>query len=366
MAAEAITGYAAVAKRGSDPGEASMSRFMKWAACAALVTIGSNEAAFAQAACDRECLRSTLDRYLEAVVAHDPSKAPLVVGFRQTENAINVAPGRGVWKSVTALGKVQRRYVDPVSGQVGYYGTVIEGAEAAVVTVRVRVENRAVTEAEWYIARANDPGLRGARAPGGPPANLHNPEYLEQHPPPQRVVPRNERVDRAALSRIVDSYFDAITSHDRSVALVHEGCGRAENGSPAPGGAFLPPQPPRAGAQAPPPVAGAPGAQPGAASRDCVAGLENFNLSMVTARRTPLVDEEAQVVLGLGVFIRRPGSPTPRNVFSEWFVIDEAKIRTIYTSMFYPPPELAVPNWPPFDGNWPLPATTVPDPATRP
>src|SRR5688500_12897081 len=312
-------------RRDARTGEALMSRFMKWAAYAALVTIGSNEGAFAQSACDRECLRSTLDRYLDAVVAHDPSKAPLVVGFRQTENAINVAPGRGVWKSVTALGNVQRRYFDAVSGQAGYYGTVMEGDETAVVTVRLRVENRELTEAEWYIARANDPGLRGVRQPGGPPANLHNPEYLEQHPPPQRVVPRNERVDRAALSRIADSYFDAITSHDRSVALVHEGCGRAENGTPAPGGAFLPPAPPRAGAPAPqpPPGAGAQGAPPGVGSRDCVAGLENFNASMVTARRTPLVDEEAQVVLSLGVFVRRPGSPTPRLAFSEWFVIDE-------------------------------------------
>jgi hypothetical protein len=340
-----------------------MSRFMQFAACAALAVIGSNDTAFAQATCDRDCLRSTLDRYLNAVVAHDPSRAPLVVGFRQTENAINVAPGRGVWQSVTALGNIQRRYFDTVSGQAGYYGTVVEGDETAVVTVRLRVENRELTEAEWYIARANDPGMRGPREQGGPPANLHNPEYLEQHPPPQRVVPRNERVDRATLGRIADSYFDAITSHDRSVALVHEGCGRAENGSPAPGGAFLPPLP-RATSSAPqPPPAGA---QPGVGSRDCVAGLENFNLSMVTARRTPLIDEEAQVVLSLGVFVRRPGSTTPRLAFSEWFVIDDAKIRTVYTAMFYPPPELAVPNWPPYDGNWPLPATIVPASAPPP
>jgi hypothetical protein len=50
--------------------------------------------------------------------------------------------------------------------------------------------------------------------------------------------------------------------------------------------------------------------------------------------------------------------------FSEWFVIDDAKIRTVYTAMFYPPPELAGPNWPPYDsGNWPLPAAVVPAPA---
>ena len=94
-----------------------------------------------------------------------------------------------------------------------------------------------------------------------------------------------------------------------------------------------------------------------------MSGLANFNLSMVVARRIPLVDQEAQMVLGMAVFIRRPGSPTPRNVFSEWFNVENGRIRTIYTAMFYPGPELAVPNWPPYEGNWPLPAAIVPAPA---
>jgi len=41
----------------------------------------------------------------------------------------------------------------------------------------------------------------------------------------------------------------------------------------------------------------------------------------------------------------------------------DEKVRTIYTAMFYPPPELAVPNWPPYEGHWPLPADIVPAPA---
>ena len=353
-----------------------MSRLLK-VIVGVIVVAGAASPVSAQT-CDRACLRTMLDQYLAAVVKHDPAAAPLVVGFRQTENAINVRPGNGVWKSVTALGRVQRKYYDPVSGQAAYYGTVEEGSETAIVTIRVRVENRRLTEAEWFLARANDPGLGGPRQPGGPPANLHNPEYLAANPPPDRVVPRNQRSDRDTLIRIVDSYFDAITSHDGSVALTHPGCGRVENGSPAPAGAFLPPAPRGGGAgRGGAPAAGrgargapaAPaqpprrGALPVPGGNDCVANLQNFNLSMVVARRVPLVDEEAQVVLAYAVFIRRPGSPTPRNVFSEWFVIDEAKIRTIYTAMFYPAPELAVPNWPPYDGNWPLPATTVPAPA---
>ena len=338
-----------------------MLRYAQWILLGGLVTVVSASQVSAQATCDRACLRTMLDQYLNAVIKHDPNAAPLVVGFRQTENAINVRPGNGVWKTVTGLGKVQRRFLDPVSGQAAYYGTVEEGGATPIVTVRVRVENRQLTEAEWHIARADDPGLNGPRQQGRSPANLHNPEYLVKNPPPDRVVPKEKRSDRATLARIVETYFDAITSHDGSVALTHQGCGRVENGTPAPAGRFLPPI-----ASAAPPVGqAAPAGQAAptaAGNNDCVSGLANFNGQMVVARRIPLVDEEAQVALAYAVFIRRPGSPTPRNVFSEWFFIDEAKIRTIYTAMFYPPPTLAVPNWPPFDGNWPLPATTVPTP----
>jgi hypothetical protein len=342
-----------------------MARYLPAVVLGLAVLAGGADPASAQGTCDRACLRTMLDQYLAAVAKHDPAAAPLVVGFRQTENAVNVRPGSGVWKTVTALGKVQRRYLDPVSQQAAYYGTVEEGSDTAIVTVRVRVDNRKLTEAEWFLARANDPGLSGPRRQGGPPANLHNPDYLAQNPPPDRVVPRAQRSDRDSLIRIVDSYFDAITSRDGSVALTHQGCGRVENGSPAPAGRFLPPGPPRGGQ---PPAAAPPAGQaapPGPAGNDCVGGLQNFNISMVVARRIPIVDEEAQVVLAYAVFIRRPGSPTPRNAFSEWFMIDEGKIRTIYTAMFYPPPELAVPNWPPYEGNWPLLATIVPAPAPR-
>jgi hypothetical protein len=327
---------------------------------------GGTTAAQGQAACDRACLRGVLDQYLNAVVKHDAAAAPVVVGFRQTENAINTRPPNGVWKTVTALGKVQRRYLDAVTGQAAYFGTVEEGDSTAIVNVRVRVENRKVTEVEWYLARENDPGLSGPRQPGRGPANGYNKDYLTQNPPPERTVPANARADRATLLRVVDSYFDAITSHDGSVAVTHPGCGRVENGSPTPAGLFLPPAntvQPAAGARgaAAPAGGGGPrGGAPGGGGNDCVSGLQNFSGQMAVARRMPLVDEEAQAVLAYAVFVRRPGVATPRNVFAETFIIDEAKIRMVYAAMFYPPPDLAVPNWPPYDGNWPLPGSIMP------
>jgi hypothetical protein len=57
-------------------------------------------------------------------------------------------------------------------------------------------------------------------------------------------------------------------------------------------------------------------------------------------------------VLALGVFERMPGAAMRRNMFSEWFYIEQAKIRAVYSSMFYPEQNAMVPNWPPYSGNW--------------
>jgi ketosteroid isomerase-like protein len=283
--------------------------------------------------CDRACLKSTLDRYLAAVVQHDPSAAALAPGYRHTENAINMPLGKGVWKSVTGLGQVQRRYLDPVSGQAAYYGIVAEGDKLAIVTARLRIENRLITEAEWYIARETDPGL-----PGATPPSSWNPQGLSATPPPERLLPRSARLPRETMIAIVNSYFDGITSHDGTVVRAHPGCNRYENGTRVTG-------------------------RRGGVNDDCVSGLTNFNLANVAARRVAFVDDEAGVVLGMAVFIRHAGATLPRNAFSEWFWIEDGKIRNIWTAMYYPGPERPVPNWPPFDGNFPLPVFTTSAPA---
>jgi hypothetical protein len=290
--------------------------------------------------CDRACLKSTLDQYMNAVVKHNPAAAPLFVGFRQTENSVVVRLGTGTWKSVTALGKVQRRYLDAVSGQAGYFGTVEEGAERAIVTVRVKVENRKITEAEWLIARKENPGLNGFNAAGQPSGNFFEPDNLAANPPPERTVAKDARSSREALIAITNSYFDGITTHDGSIIMAAPGCARTENGNTVTG-------------------RGAATKAKGAGG-DCTSGLATINIQNVAARRYPVVDEEAQVVLAIAVFLRKPGTTTRRNVFSEWFVIDNNKIQTIYSAMYYPNPEEPVPNWAPYDGNWPLPPSLAP------
>jgi len=311
---------------------------MTFRACGAMILISGARVFAASSDCDRACLKTTLDQYLNAVIKHDPSAAPLFVGFRQTENAVVVRPGTGTWKTVTGLGKLQRRYLDAVSGQAGYFGIVEEQNESAIVTVRVKVEHRKITEAEWLIARKGDPGLNGFTATGQPSGNFFEPDNLAANPPPDKIVAKDARSSREAMVAATNSYFDAITTHDGSVMMAHKGCTRVENGRTVTGQAAA--------------AAKGKGAEP----NDCASGLANINVQMVAARRYPVVDEEAGVVLAIAVFLRKPGTTTRRNALSEWFVIEDNKIRSVYSAMYYPTPEVPVPNWPPYDGNWPLPA----------
>ncbi len=282
------------------------------------------------AGCDRACLKTMLDQYLNAVMQHNPAAAPLTVGYRETQSAMVRRPGTGVWQTAKALGKVQRRYFDTESGQAGYFGTLEEESGTAVVTVRLKIDDRKISEAEWYLARKGDPGI-GTGAGAQANASFHDPDNLTAHPPAERVVPKSERLSRADLVAITNSYFDGLTAHDGTLIVAHPGCIRLENGFPT--------------TQRPIPSGG---------MSDCTSNGAMANIFAVTARRYPIVDEEAGVVLGLGLFLRKPGVAMRRNLFSEWFVIEQGKIRAIYSAMSYPEQETMAPNWPPFDGNWPV------------
>ena len=282
------------------------------------------------APCDRACLKSTLDQYLKAVVKHDRTAAPLSLGFRETENAAVTRAGAGLWQSMTAIGKLDRRYYDTTTEEAGFFGTIEEAAGPAIVTLRLKVEDRRITEAEWVINRKGDPGL-GPLGGQQADAAYHDPDYLLAHPPAERVVPAAGRRTRSELVAIANSYFDGLSAHDGKIILAHPGCVRVENGALT--------------TQRPAPAGGG--------ATDCTAEGAMRNIFAVTARRYPIVDEEAGVVLGLALFQRKPGLDMRRNLLAEWFYVDGDRIRTIYASMYYPPGEAMAPNWPPYDGNWP-------------
>ena len=284
--------------------------------------------------CSRACLKNHLDKYLAGVSSHKPEAAGLWTGFRQTENSLVVPEGQGLWKSMTGLGSIQRQYFDPTQSQAGYFGTVKLGDEEAVVALRLKVQWNQVTQAEWFISRKSDPGVTGE--PGKTPFNI---DTLRTTLPAMRVVPKAERLQREALQAVVNTYFDGITNHNGYIVKGHPGCTRYENGFPT----FNSPM--------------TPANDIGNNGKTDCRTQADFGVAMVAIRDFYVIDEEAQAVLVSAVFLREPKNPKRRNHFSELFHVDHGRIRDIHAAFYYAPEDRPVPNWPPYDGLFPLPGT---------
>jgi hypothetical protein len=181
------------------------------------------------------------------------------------------------------------------------------------------------------------------------PANQHRPTaratYDSRFSTPPRTftwqscVHANERSTRAELEHITNSYWDYVADRNPDIVAAHPGCYREENGQRTVG-TPLPPERQNDG--------GLDGMS------DCRSGSTTFNVQNVTARRWHVIDEEQQVVVASALFIREPGNFKRRNHFLDVFYIDGGKLRGLYTAMYYVPPTRPTPNWPPYDGNFPL------------
>ena len=285
--------------------------------------------------CDRNCLAGVLDSYLAALVDGDMAAAPVTTNYRHTENAVAIARGKGLWENAASLGPVDRRYYDPVSGSAAFFGTITypEG-EVTISSLRLHVTGGKADEAEWHVTRASDNGIRA-----GAPATFDGANFITD-PPPQWDIPAGEKLTRDELIYVTNSYFDGINAANAEVIVAHPGCRRLENGVE---------------------VTGRPlrdGRTDGYQGRgDCMSGQGQFGVVNVAARRYPVVDVEQQVVLAIATFIRAPNEPRRRNHLMEYFYMEGGKIKDVYTAFFYPDAELAVPNWPPYDGTFPLPAS---------
>jgi hypothetical protein len=99
---------------------------------------------------------------------------------------------------------------DPSIGQVGYFGVLKEFDRPVLLALRLKVQNRQITEAEHIIARTlNEPGLKNLAKPR--PALLADvplpsarrvrrccasPTLLRFHPPEQRKVTPTQTIAR--------------------------------------------------------------------------------------------------------------------------------------------------------------------------
>src|SRR5437868_10170142 len=79
--------------------------------------------------CSRQYLRTLADRYLEALVAHDPSRLPFARLVTFTENGRELKLGDGLWKTAAGLGTYRVYVLDPDSNAVAVQTVLYDGPE---------------------------------------------------------------------------------------------------------------------------------------------------------------------------------------------------------------------------------------------
>ncbi len=167
-------------------------------------------------ACDRACLESYVDRYLDAVIAHDPSKAPIAKGAKFTENGQRLELGDGLWNTMDGKGAYRLFVTDVEAQQVAFLGSISEEKAPAMIALRLKIANRQIAEIETFIQRSPS-SAQGFERIGY--------KWTEE-------VPAAERMSREELIKTANMYFSGMEKNDgKGVYPFADDCNRIENGS---------------------------------------------------------------------------------------------------------------------------------------
>ena len=149
----------------------------------------------AQAAgCDRTCLKSMISTYVEAIVAHDPSRLPLAGNVRYTVDSKESKLGQGLWQTVTRKGDFRQDYID-VSRQIAAAHVLLFEKELPVLySLVLHVTNDRIAGIETLPYRVM-PDSRFQ------PVMLDKPLIAMNDP-----VPEDRRMSRKEMIRVAMSY----------------------------------------------------------------------------------------------------------------------------------------------------------------
>jgi len=264
-------------------------RGLKYVAGAAL--LAATLSARAAGTCDRACLEGFVDRYLDAVLAHNPQLVPLASNVRYTEDGQHLEIGDGLWRTLHAKGHYRLFVDDVAAGQVAFFGTIEEEhrdpakGTPVLMALRLKVKDGKITEIEELLARDEKPAL----AMDGKQVD---PIYLA-------TVPESERVSRAAMIATANKYFSGMQQNDgKGDYPFADDCNRLENGMQTTNA------PTPAGQTRPDPQTSANYSAQWSCMEQFKSGLLHF-VSRIRDRRYVAVDEERGIVFA----ITRGGRP---------------------------------------------------------
>jgi hypothetical protein len=262
------------------------------AVCATL--LAGSPGAWSEESCARACLESYVDRYLDALVAHDTSMIPLATGTRFTEDGQQLLIGDGLWRTMRARGRYRLFVTDIVAGQVAFFGSIEEEnrdpsqGTPALIALRLKVKNLQITEIEQLVIRDEAAAKRV--------------DALTAHPVYLQAVPASERMSRADLVATANRYFSGMQQNDgKGDYPFADDCNRIENGMQSTN------VPTPAGQTRPDPKTSMSYSSQWSCLEQFKSGLLHF-VTRIRDRRFVAIDEERGIVFAFGFFDHSGGS----------------------------------------------------------
>jgi len=148
--------------------------------------------------CDRACLTGMMTQFVDALVAHDPSKLPLTKDVRFTEDSRNARLGEGIWKSVTAAGGFRQDYIDTRKQVAAAHVLLREGETQVLYSVLLHVAGRQIAGIETLVQRVGPTGKFQPTELGKPIRGMNDP------------VPAGKKNSREEMVRIALTYPEGL------------------------------------------------------------------------------------------------------------------------------------------------------------
>ncbi len=183
---------------------------------ALLGAFGNAQAAQA-AKCDRQCLVNFMQKYLAALVAHNPKAVPFASNAKFVESTAQIPVGEGLWITASGGPSFQIYAADPVAQQVACLVMMKEnGTKDILLGARLKLVDGKITEAEHLVIRED---LKKQMAHLQKP----RPALLED-------LAASDRTPRDQMLKAGAAYYVALTGEDGKLAPFADDCERRENG----------------------------------------------------------------------------------------------------------------------------------------
>jgi hypothetical protein len=169
---------------------------------------------------DRQGLQDLMQKYLAALVEHNPKAVPFAENVKFVESTAQIPVGEGLWITATGgPGTFQIYAADPVAQQVACLVTMKEVNKDVLLGARLKVVDGKITEAEHLVIRED---LK---------KQMENGHLVKPRPALLEDLAPEDKTPREEMLKAGAAYYAALTGEDGKLAPFAADCERRENGS---------------------------------------------------------------------------------------------------------------------------------------